>query len=81
MLDLKQTVDREWLQGRFLVLELAAMLDRLDDVAAGEQRVCPEDRRIAVLRRALAELPLTEPGRGRCERILHLYSELAETPA
>lgn len=77
MLNLQQTVDREWLQGRFLVLELAALLDRLEAVSARQASSGPEDPRIAVLRRAVAELPTAGRGQARTERILAMYSELA----
>ena len=80
MLNLQQTVDREWLQGRFLVLELAALLDRLEAVTARETCPGPEDHRIALLRRAVEELPLAGQMQPRTERILGLYSELASAP-
>lgn len=80
MLNLQQTVDREWLQGRFLVLELAALLDRLEAAAARETSPTPEDPRIAILRRAIAQLPSAPHVQARTERILALYSELAAAP-
>jgi len=77
MLNLQQTIDREWLQGRYLVLELAALLDRLEVVAARDTSSKPEDPRIVMLRRAIEQLPLSGQAQARTERILKLYSELA----
>jgi hypothetical protein len=71
-------------QGRFLVLELAALLDRLEAAAARAASPSPEDPRIAILRRAIAQLPSaphsTPRAPARTERILTLYSELAAAP-
>ncbi len=78
MTRLRETIDREWLQGRFLVLELAALLDRLDVAAAKNESAARTDRRIELLHRALAELAAPSATPNRAERLLELYSELAD---
>ncbi len=78
MLNLQQTVDREWLEGRLHVLELAGLLDRLEALQA--ESGAAEDPRIAILRRAIDELPKAKGPQSRTERILRLYSQLAASP-
>ena len=77
MTSLRDTIDREWLTGRFLVLELAALLDRLEAPATADEPAEREDARIDLLHRALAELASPQAAAGRVERVLMLYSELS----
>ena len=75
MLNLEQALDSEILQARHLVLELAALLDRLDDAARRADVSRPDaDPRVAALRRALDVLTTAGPPT-RAETILRLYSD------
>ncbi len=65
-----EVLDREFLQTRSRILEIAAALDRLDR-APGKAREQP-DRRLAQLRQAIEAL--LEPGPGRAETVQHLFS-------
>ncbi len=70
-----QTVDAELLEGRYLVLELAALLDRVDEAAAREGRADSRDARLANLKSAI-EVIASGGGRpDRAERILRIYSD------
>jgi hypothetical protein len=74
MLTYEQTVRSEFLQARYLILELAALLDRVDE-AAGRSGVSPSDdpgmRQLIDAVRVLAE-PSAKPD--RAERLLRHYS-------
>lgn len=75
MLNLEETINREFLQGRYLALELAALLDRLDEAAARSQPRSADERRLIPLRQAIAILAAPSAAPDRAERILRLYTE------
>jgi hypothetical protein len=68
--DATQVLDHDFLETRGKILEVAAMLDRIDRAPArhGEQ---PEVR-MYQLRRAIEAL--LEPGPGRAETVQHIFS-------
>jgi len=66
----KQHIDAYFMEQRNRVLEIAAFLDRLDRV---EVQDANDDFRIVALRKAMAELNSTEPG--RIERIQMIFSD------
>ncbi len=68
--DAMQVLDRDFLETRGKILEIAAALDRVDraPVRHGEQ----PDVRLYQLRRAVEAL--LEPGPGRAETIQHIFS-------
>ena len=68
--DAAEVLNRDFLDTRCRILDVAAALDRLDRARgrAGE----PPDRRLAQLRQALEAL--LEPGPGRAETIQRLFS-------
>jgi len=70
-----QTVNAELLEGRYLVLELAALLDRLDEAAAREGQPNAQDERLRNLFEAIAILASRAVKPDRAERILRLYSD------
>lgn len=69
--DVTRIIDRDFLETRSKILELAAALDRIDRAprAAGDT---PPDRRVAQVRRAIEAL--LEPGPGRAETVQRLFS-------
>ena len=68
--DAAAVLDRDFLETRSRILDLAAALDRLD--RAPERPGHAPDRRVAQLRQALEAL--LEPGPGRAETIQRLFS-------
>jgi hypothetical protein len=68
--DLTDVLNRDFLETRGRVLEIAAALDRLDR-AANHPGDAP-DRRLAQLRQAIEAL--LEPGPGRAETVQRLFS-------
>lgn len=68
--DAEVVLNREFLEMRSKVLELAASLDRLD--RAPEKPGHPPDRRLAQLRRAIESL--LEPGPDRAETVQQIFS-------
>jgi hypothetical protein len=68
--DAADVLNRDFLETRGRILEVAAALDRLDRAPgrAGD----PPDRRLAQLRQALEAL--LEPGPGRAETVQRLFS-------
>ncbi len=69
--DVAAVLDRDFLDSRSRILDLAASLDRLDR-APGRSADHPPDRRLAQLRQALEAL--LEPGPGRAETVQRLFS-------
>jgi hypothetical protein len=65
-----QVLDHDFLEARGKILEIAAILDRIDRAPArqGEH----PDRRLSQLRQAVEAL--LEPGPGRSETIQHIFS-------
>ncbi|HEU5118028.1 MAG TPA: hypothetical protein VFT74_15495 [Isosphaeraceae bacterium] len=68
--DARQVFDRDFLEIRARILELAAALDRLDR-APGRPGINP-DRRLAEVRQALETLLVPEPG--RAETVQTIFS-------
>ena len=68
--DARDVVDRDFLETRSKILEIAATLDRIDRAPArpGEH----PDARIGQLRQAIEAL--REPGPGRAETVQHIFS-------
>lgn len=69
--DVAEILNRDFLDTRSRILDLAAALDRLDRAPnrAGDH---PPERRVAQLRQALEAL--LEPGPGRAETVQRLFS-------
>lgn len=66
----QQHIDAYFMEQRNRILEIAAFLDRLDRL---EEKNAENDFRIVALRKAMAELSSTEPG--RIERIQMIFSD------
>lgn len=73
MLTYQETAEREFLQARYLVLELAAVLDRLDEAQAREG--AKEDPKLRPLWEAIKVLAAKSPQPDRTERILRTYAD------
>ncbi len=69
--DVAEVLNRDFLETRCKILELAAALDRFDR-APGRALDHPPDRRLAQIRQALEAL--LEPGPGRAETVQRLFS-------
>ncbi len=69
--DVAVILDRDFLNTRSGILDLAAALDRLDRAPAHPDDR-PPDRRLAQLRQAIEAL--LEPGPGRAETVQRLFS-------
>jgi hypothetical protein len=68
--DVMEVLNRDFLETRCRILEVAAALDRLDRAAG--HRGDPPDRRVAQLRQAVEALQ--EPGPGRAETVQRIFS-------
>jgi hypothetical protein len=68
--DVTEVLNRDFLETRNRILEVAAALDRLD--RASSHRVEAPDRRLDQLRQAIEAL--LEPGPGRAETVQRLFS-------
>lgn len=79
MLNFDSIVTREWLQGRYHLLEIAAMLDRMDQAAKREGLCAEKDQRVEQLRNALNIIAQTQDG-SRAERILMMFCD-ADQPS
>jgi hypothetical protein len=69
--DAAEVLNRDFLETRSKVLDLAAALDRLDR-APGRNADHHPDRRLAQLRQAIEAL--LEPGPGRAETVQRIFS-------
>ena len=69
--DVAEVLDRDFLETRSRILDLAAALDRLER-APNKSGDHHPDRRLAQLRQALEAL--LEPGPGRAETVQRLFS-------
>ena len=69
--DVAEVLNRDFLETRSKILELAAALDRIDR-APSRSLEHPPDRRLAQLRQAIEAL--LEPGPGRAETVQRLFS-------
>lgn len=65
-----QVLDRDFLETRGRILELAAALDRIDRSSSRSKE--PPDRRLNQVRQAIEAL--LEPGPGRAETVQRLFS-------
>jgi hypothetical protein len=65
-------LDREFLEVRGKILEVAAALDRLDRAPSHHNHGEAPDRRLAQIRRSLEAL--LEPDAGRAETVQHIFS-------
>lgn len=68
--DATEVLNRDFLDTRSRILDLAAALDRLD--RAPERPGSPPDRRLMQVRKALEAL--LEPGPGRAETVQRIFS-------
>jgi hypothetical protein len=78
MLTAKQLLDKEFLETRCMLIEIAATLDRFDRA----QQLAPDtsattDARLAILYRAMDLIGQRDATPDRAERILNLFTELA----
>jgi hypothetical protein len=69
--DVAEVLNRDFLETRSKILDLAAALDRLDRAPSRSLDHTP-DRRLAQLRQAIEAL--LEPGPGRAETVQRLFS-------
>ena len=69
--DVAEVLNRDFLETRSKILDLAAALDRIDRAPAHSADHTP-DRRLAQLRQAIEAL--LEPGPGRAETVQRLFS-------
>ncbi len=70
--DAAAVLDRDFLELRGKLLEVAATLDRLDRAPQHRAHAEGHDRRVSQLRRALESL--NEPGPGRTETLQRIFS-------
>jgi hypothetical protein len=75
MLNLEETLKSELPQARYLVLELAALLDRLDEAAQRDHRSLDADVPMRSLRAALVTLCTPAGPTGRAEQVLLACSD------
>lgn len=75
MLNLDESLRSELPQARYLVLELAALLDRLAEAAQRDKRTLVGDVRLRHLHSALDVLSSPGGTSSHAEQILRLYSE------
>ena len=70
--DVSAVLNRDFLETRSRILEIAAALDRLDRASSPPHPGEAPDRRLDQLRQAIAAL--LEPGPGRAETVQRLFS-------
>jgi hypothetical protein len=70
--DAAAVLDRDFLELRGKILEVAASLDRFDRAPSHHHHGEVPDRRLAQIRQALEAL--LEPGPGRAETVQHIFS-------
>ena len=70
--DVTDVLNRDFLDTRSRILDVAAALDRLDRAATHPHHGEAPDRRLAQLRQAIEAL--LEPGPGRAETVQRLFS-------
>ena len=79
MLNAKQVLDKEFLETRCMLIEIAATLDRFDRALQADQdRSALQDDRLAILYRAIDLIASRDAAPDRAERMLNLFTELAE---
>ena len=75
MLTTGEVLDQNYLETRCQLLEIAATLDRHDHARqAGQDQ--PQDGRLELICRALAQLAQRQVATDRSERLLNLFSDL-----
>lgn len=74
MLTFEQTVRAELLQARYLILELASLLDRVDESAARSGCSAADDPTLRQMTEAVRVLAAPSPKPDRAERLLRHYS-------
>ncbi len=70
--EFQAVLDRDFLEIRSKILEIAAGLDRLDRAPTHHAQAAPPDRRLAQIRQALEALLV--PDAGRAETIQRIFS-------
>ena len=81
MLNAKQLMDKEFLETRCMLIEIAATLDRIDRAQQrDEDPSAANDTRLEILYRAIDLIGQREATPDRAERMLNLFTELAESP-
>lgn len=79
MLQATEVLDHDYLESRCLLLELAAMLDRLDAARARDRAdAVASDGRLERIYAALTILADRDAAPDRAERMLRLFSDPAE---
>jgi hypothetical protein len=79
MLNAKQVLDKEFLEARCMLIEVAATLDRFDRAQQAEDdKSASSDARLAALYRAIELIGRRDATPDRAERMLNLFTELAE---
>ncbi len=78
MLTAKQVLDKEFLETRCMLIEIAATLDRFDRAQQLDPDTsAPQDARLEILYRAMNLIGQRDATPDRAERILNLFTELA----
>ena len=70
--EVPEVLERDFLETRCRILDLAAALDRLDRAAVPQGEPPHPDRRLTQIRQAIEAL--LEPGPGRSETVQRLFS-------
>jgi hypothetical protein len=79
MLNARQVLDKEFLETRCMLIEIAATLDRLDRAEQDDAATSTaDDARLKILYRAIDLIGQRDASPDRAERILNLFTELAE---
>ena len=77
MLKPDEVLEKDYLDTRCMLLEIAATLDRLDRAAEREHHPVPRaDRRLREIYRSLELLAEQDTTADRVERLLNLFSDL-----
>jgi hypothetical protein len=74
MLTPQQVIDTYYLESRFDLLEIAAMLDRHDFATERTGAPANDTAKLDCLRNALAMMADPAPSTDRAERLLHLFA-------
>ena len=70
--EVTEVLERDFLETRCRILDIAAALDRLDRATVSSGEPHPPDRRLTQIRQAIEAL--LEPGPGRSETVQRLFS-------
>ena len=74
MLSPQEVIDTYFLDHRFMVLEIAAFLDRYDAAVESSGEPAPDRAQLDVLRRAIDTFGQPAPPEGRAARLLELFA-------